>query len=528
MAHQAPVGGTVTAITGDARGTGFSGLPPVLDTAMIRCGSTERSHQEVQVRAAQIAAGLTTLGVTKGDNVALVLANSVEYLEVTAGITLAGANPVPVNWHWKSGELGYLLSDSASVAAFVHSDFVPAVEQTGTSIPLVVINTGPEPVPTSHLDYQTWVASHEPAAAPTAPSAGFGMIYTSGTTGRPKGIVREFGSPDDLMEMATAIMQRMGLGPGVRTLIPAPLYHTAPNTVAALAMRLGMDIAILTRFDAEEFLAAIERHRVQQVQMVPTMFTRLLRLPHDVRDSYDLSSLRTVVHSAAPCPAHIKRQMIDWLGPIINEYYGGSETGPVVWCTTQEWLSHPGTVGAPADGAQVRIVDLDDEDVPTGEVGIVYIKPADYWPGFTYHGDDKKRREMELDGFVTVGDMGRVDDDGYLYLTDRTNDMVISGGVNIYPAEIEAVLSEMPAVRDCAVFGIPDDEYGESLAAHVELGHGFTLSEDEVRSFLRGTLAGFKVPKVIVFDSNLPREDSGKLFKRRIRDAYWRESDSRI
>jgi long-chain acyl-CoA synthetase len=500
----------------------------MFDTPMIRCGTTERSHDEVRARAARVASGLATLGVTKGDNVAIVLANSVEYFEVTAGITLAGANPVPVNWHWKSDELGYLLSDSACTAAFVHSDFIPALEQTGTSIPLVVINTGTEPAPARDLDYETWLAAQQACSTAPTPSAGFGMIYTSGTTGKPKGIVRESASPDNLAKMAAAMTQRMGLGPGVRTLIPAPLYHTAPNTIAAIAMKLGMDITVMTRFDAEDFLAAVERHQVEQVQMVPTMFTRLLRLPQAVRDRYDVSSLRTVVHSAAPCPVHIKQQMIDWLGPIIIEYYGGSETGPVVWCTTEEWLSHPGSVGAPADGAQVRIVDLDDQQVPTGEVGIAYLKPADYWPGFTYHGDDKKRREMELDGFVTVGDMGRVDEDGYLYLTDRTNDMVISGGVNIYPAEIESVLYEMPAVRDCAVFGIPDEEYGESVAAHIEVGDGFTLTATEVRTFVRGKLAGFKVPKVVVFDRDLPREDSGKLFKRKIRAAYWQECDSRI
>lgn len=220
--------------------------------------------------------------------------------------------------------------------------------------------------------------------------------------------------------------------------------------MAAIAMKLGMDITVMTRFDAEEFLATVQSHRVQQVQMVPTMFTRLLRLPEEVRHRYDLSSLTTIVHSAAPCPIHIKRQMIDRLGPIVSEYYGGSETGPVVWCTSEEWLHHPGTVGTPADGARIRVVDADDEqEVPVGDVGVVYVKPADYWPGFTYHGEEKKRREMELDGF-----------DGYLYLTDRANDMVISGGVNIYPAEIESVLYEMPAVRDCAVFGIPDDNTG--------------------------------------------------------------------
>jgi long-chain acyl-CoA synthetase len=401
------------------------------------------------------------------------------------------------------------------------------VQQSGCSLPVIVAQ-GKAPVPDGYPEYESWLAGRDPDTSPAAPTTGLGMIYTSGTTGKPKGIVRESVSPDVLIKMVMSTMNRMGIGPGVATIVPAPLYHTAPNTMAVLAMRLGMDITLLDRFDAEEFLAAVERHRVQQVQMVPTMFTRLLRLPKEVRDRYDVSSLTSVVHSAAPCPAHIKRQMIDWLGPIVTEYYGGSETGPVVWCTSEEWLAHPGTVGVPADGALVRIVTADDEQAAVDEVGVVYVKPADYWPGFTYHGDDKKRREMELDGFVTVGDMGRVDAEGYLYLTDRANDMVISGGVNIYPAEIEAVLYEMPAVRDCAVFGIPDEEYGESLAAHIELGEGFTLTEDEVRTFVRTRLAGFKVPKVVVFDDDLPREDSGKLFKRRIRDLYWKEADSRI
>jgi long-chain acyl-CoA synthetase len=498
-------------------------------TSMIRCGEVERSHQQVQDRAARIAAGLASVGIAEGDNVAIVMANSVEFLEATAGIALTGANPVPVNWHWKSDELGYLLTNSASKAAFVHPDFLGVVEQTGTDIPLVVVTPQDREPTHHHLDYEAWLSNHEPIRAAAAPNAGLGMIYTSGTTGKPKGIVRETVSPESLMQIVSTTMQRMGVGPGVRTIIPAPLYHTAPNTVAAIAMKLGMDITLLTRFDAEEFLAAVQRHHVQQVQMVPTMFTRLLRLPAEMRSRYDLSSLRAIVHSAAPCPVHVKHQMIDWLGPIVSEYYGGSETGPVVWCTADEWLSHPGTVGAPADGARIRIVDPDTEEVvPVGEVGVIYLKPADYWPGFTYHGDDKKRREMELDGFVTVGDMGRVDEDGYLYLTDRSNDMVISGGVNIYPAEIESVLYEMPAVRDCAVFGIPDDEYGESLAAHIEVGDGFSLTEDEVRMFVRERLARFKTPKVIVFDDDLPREDSGKLFKRRIRDRYWQDVDTRI
>ena len=499
----------------------------MVDTPKIRCGTVERSHEEVQLRAARICTGLKAMGIAAGDTVAIVLANSVEFLEVTAGIALAGANPVPVNWHGKGDEVGYLLSNSGSKAAFVHSDFIAAVQQSGCSLP-VIVALGKAALPDGYPEYESWLGGYEPDTAPVASTTGLGMIYTSGTTGKPKGIVRDPVSPEVLMQMVMTTMKRMGVGPGIATIIPAPMYHTAPNTMGVLAMKLGMDITLLSRFDAEEFLAAVERHRVEQVQMVPTMFTRLLRLPQEVRDRYDVSSLKSVVHAAAPCPAHIKRQMIDWLGPIVTEYYGGSETGPVVWCTSEEWLAHPGTVGAPADGGQVRIVTADEEEAPVGEVGVVYLKPADYWPGFTYHGDDKKRREMELDGFVTVGDMGRLDSDGYLYLTDRANDMVISGGVNIYPAEIESVLYQLPAVRDCAVFGIPDEEYGESLAAHIEVGENFTLTEDEVRAFVRSKLAGFKTPKVVVFDNDLPREDSGKLFKRRIRDQYWKEADTRI
>jgi long-chain acyl-CoA synthetase len=494
---------------------------------VIRCGNVERTHDQLAQRAARIAAGLRGLGVSSGDNVAVVMANSVEFLEVSVGIAAVGANPVPVNWHWKSDEIGYLLSDSGSAVVFVHSDFVATVEQAAGST-VHVIEVGLSSSSGSRQDFEAWLARSEPGDYASDATAGLGTIYTSGTTGKPKGIVREPVSAESMMAMAVTMMTRMGLAPGGRTIIPAPLYHTAPNTMGTFAVRLGMDTTILERFDPEEFLAAIERHRVEQVQMVPTMFTRLLRLPPEVRDSYDLSSLRSIVHSAAPCPRHVKEQMIEWLGPIITEYYGGSETGPIVWCTSEEWLAHPGTVGAPADGADVRIVDADGGRAVVGEVGVIYVKPADYWPGFTYLGDDDKRRDMELDGYVTVGDMGRLDTDGYLYLTDRASDMVISGGVNIYPAETEAVLSELPGVRDCAVFGIPDEEYGESLAAHIETDDDARLTEDDVRTFLRSRLAGFKVPKLIVFDDALPREESGKLFKRRIRDTYWNDSELKI
>jgi long-chain acyl-CoA synthetase len=510
----------------------------------IRCDGTERTYSQVQERAALIAGGLAAMGVGAGDHVALVLRNSVEFIELTIAVARAGASPVPVNWHWRGEELGYLLRDCGSKAVFAHSEFAALVAAAAPEGVAVIEVTSPsagpggpaepsgpagpsEPGGPGRLELEDWLAGQRPANPWTGPPR-FGVIYTSGTTGRPKGVIRDQIDAGQLLVMAAAMMERFGLGPGIRTLIPAPMYHTAPNVLASAAAALGMDITIMSRFDAGQLLALVERHRVQQIQMVPTMFTRLLRLPERTRAGYDLSSLATIVHSAAPCPVSVKRQIIDWLGPIVVEYYGGTETGPVVWCGSEEWLAHPGTVGAPVDDAQVRIVGPDGAEVPAGEVGTVYLKPPSWWPGFSYLGDEAKRRAMELAGFVTVGDVGRVDGDGYLYLTDRASDMVISGGVNIYPAEIEAVLAELPQVRDSAVFGVPDEEFGESLAAHIELEPGATLTEEEVRAHVRRTLAGYKAPKVVVFTSELPREETGKLYKRMLRAPYWADSGRSI
>lgn len=510
------------------------------ESSMVRCADVQRGYPEIYDRAARIAGGLAALGVGQGDNVALMLRNSVEFVELSVAIGLAGASPVPVNWHWRGDELRHLLTDSGSTVVFAHTEFVPlvrAVVPEAVTVIAVALSPGlaaavgsPQPglsAADSVPELEAWLAGQDPVAGqPSGPA--LGVIYTSGTTGRPKGIVREQIGDEQMLKMAAVMLERMGLAPAGRTLIPAPLYHTAPNTVVTIAVKLGMDITIMPRFDPEQFLAEIERRRVEQVQVVPTMFVRLLRLPDDVRQHYDLSSLQHVVHAAAPCPVPVKRRIIDWLGPIVDEYYGGSETGPIVWIGSQEWLEHPGSVGVPTDGAGVRIIGPDGREVAVGETGEVYVKPADYWPGFTYRGDERKRRDMELDGYVTVGDVGRVDADGYLYLTDRTSDMVISGGVNIYPAEIEAALSGLDGVADCAVFGIPDEEFGEALAAHVELEPGKQLTEDDVREHVRRTLAGYKAPQVVEFTGALPREDSGKLFKRRLRDPYWAAADRSI
>ncbi len=358
-------------------------------------------------------------------------------------------------------------------------------------------------------------------------SAPVSIIYTSGTTGKPKGVVRTPATDEQREQTQAMLAHIFALGEGERTVIPAPMYHTAPNVYALSSAMRGMDMTIMKSFDAEEFLRIVEQQQVTVVQMVPTMFVRMLGLPAQVRERYDLSTLHRVVHAAAPCPPDIKREMIRWLGPIVTEYYGSTEVGPVVYCTSEEWLAHPGTVGRPIERARVKVFDADGEELGPGESGEVFVW-LDVWPDFTYAGDDEKRRSIERDGLISCGDIGYLDEDGFLYLNDRRSDMVISGGVNIYPAEIEACLQGLEGIRDCAVFGIPDAEFGEALAAHVELDEGAGLNADQIRDHVKANLAGYKTPRVVEFSESLPREDSGKIFKRRLREPYWAGRDKTI
>jgi long-chain acyl-CoA synthetase len=305
------------------------------------------------------------------------------------------------------------------------------------------------------------------------------------------------------------------------------MYHSAPNLYGLFAAQDGGLVIMQPRFDPEELLALIDEYRITHLHMVPIMFVRLLKLPDEVKKKYDVSSLEFVVHAAAPCPPDVKKQMIDWWGPVINEYYGGTETGGVVFHNSEEALRKPGTVGRPIPGGIVRIYDDEGNELGPNQIGEVYLRITD-WPDFTYRGRDEERRACERDGLITCGDVGYLDEEGYLFLCDRKKDMVISGGVNIYPAEIEAVLINMPGVKDCAVFGIPDEEFGESLAAHVELQPGAELADAQVREFLGEHMARYKIPKVIEFATALPREDSGKIFKRKLRAPYWEEAGRQI
>jgi long-chain acyl-CoA synthetase len=497
-------------------------------------GERETSRATIMERAARAATGFATLGIAAGDAIAVMLRNDFPFFEASFAAQRIGAYCVPVNWHGKVPEIAYVLSDCGAKAVVAHADLLPQLAPAmPPGVPLLVVPTPPEiaasygladalrrPPPGMRL-WQEWLSAFAPMPE-GPPGALSSMIYTSGTTGHPKGVRRLNMGAGAAQAMGQLARNVMGIVPGevMRTVITGPLYHSAPNFYGLYAVRDG-------GFDAAELLRLVEEYRITHLHMVPTMFVRLLRLPDEVKRRYDLSSLKWVVHAAAPCSAEVKRAMIQWWGPVITEYYGATETGAVTFHTSEEALRKPGTVGRPLPGGVVRIYDEQGRVLPAGEAGEVYLW-MEGWPDFTYHKLDDKRREVERDRLVTVGDVGYLDDEGYLFLCDRKRDMVISGGVNIYPAEIEAALLAMPGVHDCAVFGIPDDEYGEQLCAYVEPEPLSDLDESQVKGFLRQRLADFKVPRVLRFAAGLPREDSGKIMKRKLREPYWAEAGRRI
>jgi long-chain acyl-CoA synthetase len=353
------------------------------------------------------------------------------------------------------------------------------------------------------------------------------MIYTSGTTGHPKGVRRNAPTPEQTVASERLRALIYGLKPGVRALLPGPLYHSAPNSFGLRSGRLGGALVLMPRFDPEAFLRLVQDQKIDTIFMVPTMFIRLMKLPEAVRGKYDVSSLRHVIHAAAPCPADVKRAMIEWWGPVIHEFYGSTESGAVTFANSEDALNKPGTVGKIAPGAELRFVGDDGKVLPQGEIGEIYSRiPGN--PDFTYHNKPEKRAEIDLDGFITSGDVGYIDQDGYVFICDRKRDMVISGGVNIYPAEIEAALHAVTGVHDCAVFGIPDAVFGEALMAVVEPQPGVMLDTEAIRAQLKASLADYKVPKHVEILANLPREDSGKIFKRRLRDPYWERAGRKI
>jgi long-chain acyl-CoA synthetase len=502
-------------------------------------GERRRSHTEVADRSARIASGLHKLGVKQGDCVCILMRNDIAFIEAANGAMRLGAYGVPVNWHFKPEEIDYILRDSQTSVLIGHADLL---HQLRGAIPpeITVLSVPTPPEILSHykidadglakpdfaIDFESWLAQQVPYDGPLVPQPP-NMIYTSGTTGRPKGVRRDAPTPEQAANAEAMRAMIYGLKPGARALLPGPLYHSAPNSFGIRAARLGGALVLMPRFDPEEFMRLVEAQRIDTIFMVPTMFIRLMKLPEAVRRKYDMSSLRHVIHAAAPCPADVKRAMIEWWGPVIYEFYGSTESGAVTFANSEDALKKPGTVGKISPGAELRFIGDDGQVLPQGEIGEIYSRIAAS-PDFTYHNKTEKRAEIERDGFITSGDVGYIDADGYVFLCDRKRDMVISGGVNIYPAEIEAVLHGLAGVHDCAVFGIPDAEFGEALMAVVEPQPGVTLDVADIRSRLKTSLADYKVPKHVEIQSQLPREDSGKIFKRRLRDPYWERAGRRI
>jgi long-chain acyl-CoA synthetase len=504
-------------------------------------GTRDISREALIEHAACAATGLSELGVEAGDAIAMVLRNDFSFFEASYAAQCLGAYSVPINWHGKTPEIAYVLNDCGAKVVVAHADLLPEVAPAmPPEMLLLAVPTPPEIAaaygiaddlctpPPEALQWEDLVTCFPPLPeAPTGVSSS--MIYTSGTTGNPKGVRRLDMGPEVAQVFAVMTAKVFGIAPDQtpRTVITGPLYHSAPNAYGLSAARMGGLVILQPRFDAEELLRLIEQYRITHLHMVPTMFVRLLRLPELVKRKYDVSSLEWVVHGAAPCPVEVKRAMIEWWGPVICEYYGATETGIATFHTSDEALRKPGTAGRSLAGGTVRIYGSDGRILPPGEIGEIYLWHSGF-PDFTYHGQDDKRREVGRDGLVTLGDVGYLDEDGYLFICDRARDMVISGGVNIYPAEIEMVLLAMPGVRDCAVFGIPDAEFGEKLCAHIEPDPAVPLSAAEITAFLSGRLADFKVPRVIEFTAALPREDSGKIIKRKLREPYWAESGRNI
>ncbi len=454
---------------------------------------------------------LHALGVRRGDRVAVMVPNSIEYFEAAHGAGRLGAVVVPVNIHFKADEAGWVVSDSGATAVVVAQPFLDALSGV-PDVPRLVVGDGYESALAAAPDGEVEDVDVIGDGWPTV------MAYTSGTTGRPKGVAI---GEDDFRRRAEGVAaggQRWGLGPDDVHLAVGPLYHSGPAYWAQMHLALGATVDVMARWDAEEALGIIERDRVTSTHMVPANFQRLLALPTETRDRYDTSSLKLVLHAAAPCPVPLKRAFMDFVGAEkVWEYYGASEGGGTV-ISPQEWLEHPGSVGKPFPGTEFVILDDDGNVLPAGEVGTVWVNPAA--SSFEYHNDAEKTAASHRDRFFTVGDAGYLDADGYLYLTDRKSDMVITGGVNVYPREIEECLLGHEEIVDCAVLGIPDDEWGEVIYALVQPRAGSGLDEDGVVGYVREHMADYKRPRIVELVEELPRDPNGKVRKPKIREDY--------
>jgi fatty-acyl-CoA synthase len=501
------------------------------DAPAIIMGSTGETttYAQLEDSSARLARALRSRGIAEGAHIAILMENSHQFLEAAWAAQRSGLHYTAINTHLHAAEVQYVLDDCGATALVSSAALASVVAALDLSrVPVRVAGVGElagfEP-------YADVMAAEQPGPLEDE-REGREMLYSAGTTGRPKGVRKPlpgtaFGDPSAASVQLHQGITAFGIGPGSVYLSPAPLYHAAPLVWSMAMHRAGAAVVVMEQFDPLHCLELIERHRVTDAQFVPTMFVRMLRLSAAERSRYDISSLTVAVHAAAPCPIPVKRQMLDWWGPVIVEYYAGTEDIGTSAITAPEWLAHPGSVGRPIN--ECHIVGADGEELPAGQPGLVYFAGG---RAFEYHNDPAKTASISNDkGWRTLGDIGYLDEDGYLYLTDRQAHMIISGGVNIYPQEAENVLASHPAVADVAVIGVPDAEMGEAVKAVVQPVDPAQAGDQlaaELLEYCRAELATYKCPRSIDFTAELPREPNGKLYKRRLREQYWQGHESLV
>jgi long-chain acyl-CoA synthetase len=501
-----------------ASGFGGARKPAVI----LHSSGTVITFDDLEARANRLAHYFRKAGLREADTVAILMENNKHIHAVMWAARRSGLYYVPINTHLTAAEAAYIVDNSSAQAIIGSAALRKTCENLAEHLP----NGLPRLLMIADDDLSGWLRYPECVAdQPDTPiddeREGDLLQYSSGTTGRPKGIKRELPhvSPAEAPGMMSALLE-FWMDPDAVYLSPAPLYHTAPSVWSMSVQARGITTVVMEKFDPEGCLDAIQRYRVTHAQFVPAMFIRMLKLPEAVRNSYDVSSLKRVIHAAAPCPVEIKKQMMDWWGPIVDEYYASSEATGSTLITAEEWLEHPGSVGKPMLGA-VHILDENGDELPPGQAGEIYFEGG---YAFEYLNDpEKTAASKDKHGWVTVGDVGYLDDEGYLYLTDRRHHMIISGGVNIYPQETENLLVTHPKVLDAAVFGIPDEEMGQRVKAVVQTVDPADATDqfaDELLAWLRDRLAHYKCPRSISFEAQLPRTETGKLFKRELVEKY--------
>lgn len=488
---------------------------------------------QLEERSRRFAGALRSRGLVTGDHIAILMENNRAYLEIAWAAQRSGLYYTAVNSHLRRGEVQYILDDCEAKALIASPAVTDVVAELDLAQIPIRVSVG-EPPDVDGYEFETYdeVLRTAPLNVAEAELEGREMLYSSGTTGRPKGVRKTLsasplGDPTSIPVLLAVGIADNGVDESSIYLSPAPLYHSAPLVYSMSMHRIGVTVIVMERFDPQQCLELIQRYGVTHAQFVPTMFTRMLRLAKDVRETYDVSSLQFAVHAAAPCPIAVKRQMIDWWGPVISEYYAGTEDIGSAHISAEEWLAHPGSVGRPRE--ECHIVGPDGAELSAGQSGTIYFSGG---RDFAYHNDpDKTASVVDERGWRTLGDIGYLDEDGYLYLTDRQAHMIISGGVNIYPQEAENCLASHPAVLDVAVIGVPDEEMGEAVKAVVQPVDPATAGPElgaALLDYCRAELATYKCPRSVDFVEQLPRDENGKLYKRRLREQYWQGHDSLV